>query len=56
MGIGVFSAQAALAPRKPTIAQGMATLSDGRVFTIGGSWNGGWSGVNGVPVKNGEVL
>ena len=34
----------------------MATLSDGRVFTIGGSWSGGYSGTTGVPVKNGEVL
>ena len=31
-------------------------LSDGRAFTIGGSWNSGYSGVNGVPIKHGEVL
>jgi len=29
--------------------QASATLSDGRMFTIGGSWSGGWGG------KNGEV-
>ena len=35
--------------------QGMVTLSDGGVFTLGGSWSGGYSGVNGNPDKNGEV-
>ena len=34
----------------------MVTLSDGRAFTIGGSWSGGYSGISGNPVKNGEVL
>jgi galactose oxidase len=37
---------------KMNIARGYqadVTLSDGRVFTIGGSWSGGWGG------KNGEV-
>jgi galactose oxidase len=32
-----------------------ATLSDGRVFTIGGSWSGGYGGYNGSPHKAGEV-
>ena len=35
--------------------QASATLSDGRVFTIGGSWSGGWGGTTGVPHKSGEV-
>ena len=35
--------------------QAQATLSDGRIFTIGGSWNGGYSGESGTPVKNAEV-
>ena len=35
--------------------QASATLSDGRVFTIGGSWSGGYGGQNGAPHKNGEV-
>ena len=35
--------------------QASATLSDGRVFTIGGSWNGGHGGQDGTPHKNGEV-
>ncbi|MCU7727938.1 discoidin domain-containing protein [Actinoplanes sp. KI2] len=35
--------------------QASATLSDGRVFTIGGSWSGGHGGQNGTPHKNGEV-
>jgi galactose oxidase len=35
--------------------QASTTLSDGRVFTIGGSWSGGYGGVNGTPRKNGEV-
>ncbi|QIX02409.1 hypothetical protein AMS68_007926 [Peltaster fructicola] len=35
--------------------QSSATLSDGSVFTIGGSWSGGTGGQNGVPLKNGEV-
>ena len=38
-----------------TRAQASATLSDGRVFVIGGSWSGGISGQNGTPIKNGEV-
>ena len=37
------------------VAQAQATLSDGRVFAIGGSWSGGYSGQNGIAVKNGEV-
>ncbi len=36
-------------------AQASATLSDGRVFVIGGSWSGGIGGDPGVPIKNGEV-
>ena len=35
--------------------QASATLSDGRVFTIGGSWSGPVGGVGGTPHKNGEV-
>jgi len=35
--------------------QASATLSDGRVFTIGGSWSGGHGGQGGNPHKNGEV-
>ncbi|WP_433295200.1 discoidin domain-containing protein [Actinoplanes sp. CA-030573] len=35
--------------------QASTTLSDGRVFTIGGSWSGGYGGQNGTPHKNGEV-
>jgi len=35
--------------------QASATLSDGRVFTIGGSWSGGHGGQDGNPHKNGEV-
>ncbi|WIM98990.1 discoidin domain-containing protein [Actinoplanes oblitus] len=35
--------------------QASATLGDGRVFTIGGSWSGGWGGYNGSPHKAGEV-
>jgi galactose oxidase len=35
--------------------QASATLSDGRVFTIGGSWSGGVGGVGGTPHKAGEV-
>lgn len=35
--------------------QTSVTLSNGGVFTIGGSWSGGIDGVNGVN-KNGEVL
>jgi galactose oxidase len=35
--------------------QASATLSDGRVFTIGGSWSGGRGGTTGVPHKSGEV-
>lgn len=35
--------------------QSSVTLSDGRAFTIGGSWNGGIGGQNGVPMKDGEV-
>jgi galactose oxidase len=31
------------------------TLSDGRVFTIGGSWSGGIGGIGGTPHKGGEV-
>jgi len=42
-------------PVRPSAAQAQATLSDGRVFAIGGSWNGGYSGQNGIPIKNGEV-
>jgi galactose oxidase len=34
--------------------QASATLSDGRVFTIGGSWSGGVGGVDG-PHKAGEI-
>ncbi len=43
-----------LNPVRP-VPQAQATLSDGRVFAIGGSWNGGYSGQNGIPIKNGEV-
>jgi galactose oxidase len=35
--------------------QSSVTLSDGRAFTIGGSFTGGIGGENGVPLKNGEV-
>jgi galactose oxidase len=35
--------------------QASATLSNGGVFTIGGSWKGGVGGVGGVPHKAGEV-
>ncbi|KAF2803601.1 galactose oxidase [Mytilinidion resinicola] len=35
--------------------QGQATLSDGRIFTIGGSWSGGYGGQDGTPFKNGEI-
>jgi galactose oxidase len=35
--------------------QASATLSDGRVFTIGGSWSGGTGGVGSTPHKAGEV-
>ncbi|MFF5292128.1 discoidin domain-containing protein [Paractinoplanes globisporus] len=35
--------------------QASATLSDGRVFTIGGSWSGGHGGQDGTPHKYGEV-
>jgi galactose oxidase len=35
--------------------QASATLSDGRVFTIGGSWSGGVGGVGSTPRKAGEV-
>jgi galactose oxidase len=35
--------------------QASTTLSDGRVFTIGGSWSGPVGGVNGTPHKAGEV-
>ncbi|HEU4346737.1 MAG TPA: discoidin domain-containing protein [Actinoplanes sp.] len=35
--------------------QASTTLSDGRVFTIGGSWSGPIGGVNGAPHKAGEV-
>ncbi|GAA4602481.1 hypothetical protein GCM10023107_60500 [Actinoplanes octamycinicus] len=35
--------------------QASTTLGDGRVFTIGGSWSGGWGGYNGSPHKAGEV-
>ena len=36
--------------------QASATLSDGRIFTIGGSWSGGYGGTTGVPHKAGEVF
>ncbi|EST05397.1 protein of unknown function DUF1929 [Kalmanozyma brasiliensis GHG001] len=36
--------------------QSSVTLSDGRAFTIGGSYSGGIGGQNGVPMKNGEVF
>ncbi len=36
--------------------QASATLGDGRVFTIGGSWSGGHGGVAGNPHKSGEVF
>ena len=39
----------------PPCVQASATLSDGRVFTIGGSWSGGIGGQNGTPLKTGEV-
>ena len=32
-----------------------ATLSDGRVFVIGGSWSGGTGGTGRTPYKDGEV-
>ena len=35
--------------------QSSVTLSDGRSFTIGGSFTGGIGGQNGVPMKDGEV-
>jgi galactose oxidase len=35
--------------------QASATLSDGRVFTIGGSWSGGVGGTGTTPHKAGEV-
>jgi galactose oxidase len=35
--------------------QGQATLADGEVFTIGGSWSGPKGGLNGAPHKAGEV-
>lgn len=35
--------------------QGQATLADGRVFTIGGSWSGPRGGTGGNPHKAGEV-
>ncbi|GGQ48585.1 discoidin domain-containing protein [Couchioplanes azureus] len=35
--------------------QSSTTLSDGRVFTIGGSWSGGIGGTGGTPHKAGEV-
>ncbi|EFQ36699.1 kelch domain-containing protein [Colletotrichum graminicola] len=35
--------------------QSSVTLSDGRGFTIGGSYTGGIGGQNGTPMKNGEV-
>ncbi|AEV83893.1 hypothetical protein ACWT_2548 [Actinoplanes sp. SE50] len=36
--------------------QASATLGDGRVFTVGGSWSGGAGGVNGGRHKAGEVF
>ena len=36
-------------PSSGHVCQATATMSDGRVFVIGGSWNGGIGG------KNGEV-
>jgi galactose oxidase len=41
--------------KTPRGYQASATLSDGRVFTIGGSWSGGHGGQNGLPHKAGEV-
>ncbi|OJF14165.1 discoidin domain-containing protein [Couchioplanes caeruleus] len=35
--------------------QSSTTLSDGRIFTIGGSWSGGVGGTDGTPRKAGEV-
>ncbi len=35
--------------------QASVTLSDNRVFAIGGSWSGGIGGRDGTPRKNGEV-
>jgi galactose oxidase len=35
--------------------QASTTLSDGRVFTVGGSWSGGTGGAGGTPHKAGEV-
>ncbi|WP_328473592.1 discoidin domain-containing protein [Actinoplanes sp. NBC_00393] len=41
--------------KTPRGYQSSTTLGDGRVFTIGGSWSGGWGGYNGSPHKAGEV-
>lgn len=35
--------------------QSTATLGDGRVFTVGGSWSGGIGGLDGTAHKSGEV-
>ncbi|MGX6602566.1 discoidin domain-containing protein [Micromonosporaceae bacterium Da 78-11] len=35
--------------------QAATTLSDGRIFTVGGSWSGGYGGYQGSPHKAGEV-
>jgi galactose oxidase len=43
------------AMRTPRGYQASATLSDGRVFTIGGSWSGGAGGAGSTPHKAGEV-
>lgn len=41
--------------KTPRGYQASVTLADGRVFTIGGSWNGGAGGTAAAPHKAGEV-